>query len=69
MILFLANIISSSSNVLYVAVTENMKKLDIGGICASLLELVNSSSLQMRIKEEYIKQQFSNLVLHERQEN
>ena len=62
-ILSVADIISSSSNVLYVALTKNISKIDIGGIAVTMLELLHSQRFISEIKQEYIKENFGRLVM------
>lgn len=61
-ILSIADVIASSSNVLYVALTENYSKLDIGGIGVTMLTLLNSLDFTCKIKQEYIRDNFAKLV-------
>lgn len=53
-ILLISNIIASSSNLLYVTVTKNIKKLDIGGIGVTLLNLLKSKDFMDKVKYEFI---------------
>lgn len=62
-ILSISNTISSSSNILYVALTKNISKLDIGGIGVTMLELLHSASFIRDIKQEYIRNRFENIVM------
>ena len=59
----ISEIISSSSNVLYVALTENVAKLDIGGIGVSMLSLLNSQDFIAKVKQEYIGSNYKLLIL------
>ena len=61
-ILSVANVISSSSNIVYVIATEDCAKLDIGGIGSTLLTYFTSTRYIGRIKREYIEKQFDRLV-------
>lgn len=62
-ILSTAGVISSSSNVLYVALTKNISKIDIGGIAVTMLELLHSQEFILKVKQEYIKNNFEQLVM------
>ena len=62
-ILSIAGVISSSSNVLYVALTKNISKIDIGGISVTMLELLHSQEFISKVKQEYIKSHFEKIVL------
>lgn len=62
-ILSMAEVISSSSNILYVALTKNMSKVDIGGISVTMLELLHSQQFISKVKQEYIKRNFEQIVM------
>lgn len=62
-ILSIAGVISSSSNLLYVALTENIAKLDIAGMGMTMLSLLRSEDFICKVKQEYIKNNFSNLIM------
>ena len=53
-VLLVSNSIVSTSNILYCAITQDISKLDIGGIAVTLLELFKTPSFIQRIKQEYI---------------
>ncbi len=53
-ILLVSNIISSSSNILYVTVTKRLGKLDVAGIGVTLLNLFKSRKFISDIKQEFI---------------
>lgn len=63
----ISEIISSSSNVLYVALTENVAKLDIGGIGVTMLTLLNSQDFIAKVKQEYIGANYKLLILGDNQ--
>ncbi len=63
-ILSLSGTIASSSNVLYVALSKNYSKLDIGGIGVTMLELLHSAKFISDIKQEYIKNHFEEIVIN-----
>ena len=63
-ILSLSGTIASSSNVLYVALSKNYSKLDIGGIGITMLELLHSAKFISEIKQEYIKNHFEETVMN-----
>lgn len=58
----ISEIISSSSNVLYVALTENIGKLDIGGIGVTMFTLLHSQEFITKIKQEYIWTNYEALI-------
>lgn len=53
-ILLISNLIASTSNVLYVAVSRNINKIDLGGIGVSLINLFKSKDLMEKVKYEFI---------------
>ena len=53
-ILLVSNLISSSSNILYVTVTKRIGKLDVAGIGVTLLNLFKSRKFISDIKQEFI---------------
>lgn len=53
-ILLISNLIASTSNVIYVAVTKNVNKLDIGGIGVTLINLFKSKDFMDKVKYEFI---------------
>lgn len=61
-ILRLANVISSSSNVLYTFATRDCANLDIGGIGSTLIVCFTSTRFIGKIKREYIENHFYELV-------
>lgn len=61
-ILRTANVISSSSNVVYTFATKDCANLDIGGIGSTLLTYFTSTRFIGQIKREYIENQFDKLV-------
>lgn len=64
-ILRIANVISSSSNILYVTVTKNIAKLDIVGIGSALIALFASEHFIGEMKREYIRNNFAAVVVGE----
>lgn len=62
-ILSVANVISASSNVLYVALSKRLGKLDVVGIGSALIALFSSERFIGEMKREYIKGNFEDLIL------
>ena len=62
----ISEMISSSSNILYVALTENLAKLDVGGIGVTMLTMLNSQGFIMRVKQEYIWTHYKELICGEK---
>lgn len=61
-ILEVGSAITTSSNLVYVAVTDNMKKIDIGGVGVTLVKIFTTDSFIAQLKREYITRHFSELV-------
>lgn len=64
-ILSISQIMSSSSTVLYVALTKNTAKLDVGGITTAMITLAHSKKFMQEMKQEYIRDQFASLVMED----
>lgn len=62
-ILSYSNLIASSSNVLYVAATQNFQKLDVGGIAVALYRLITDYKFIQKIKQEFLENEWYNLVV------
>lgn len=58
-ILLYSNIIASSSNVIYSAITKDISKLDIGGLIVTLYRLISDTKFIAQIKYEYITNQLN----------
>lgn len=54
-IILLSNLLASSSNLLYVALAQDPKKLDIGGILITITRLFSDIRFIAKIKQEYIE--------------
>lgn len=61
-IIMLANGIASTSNILYVAITKDLKKLDLGGLLVTLHRIVTDYELIYKLKEEYVCGGFDRMV-------
>lgn len=62
-ILLVSNIITSSSNILYVAVTKRLGKLDVAGIGVTLLNLFSSRKFILDIKREFITSGIEKVIM------
>lgn len=58
-ILLLSNLLASSSNLLYVALTQDTKKLDIGGMLVTISRLFTDVRFIIRIKQEFIEKKIN----------
>lgn len=62
-ILSYSNAIASGSNILYVAISRDVSKLDIGGIIVTLYRLISDGSFIKSIKKEFLENQWYNTVM------
>lgn len=49
-----SNLIATSSNILYVLFTKDLKRADIGGMIVTLYEVVSCIEMQKKLEEEFI---------------
>lgn len=64
-ILSISEVMASSSNVMFVALTKNMAKLDIGGLAVTMVTLLHSHDFIRRMKQEYITNEFERLIMQD----
>ena len=62
-ILSYSNAIASGSNILYVALSRDISKLDIGGIMVTIYRLISDGNLIKSIKKEFLENQWYNTVM------
>lgn len=62
-ILSMSEVMASSSNILFVALTKNMAKLDIGGFAVTMITLLHSGDFIKKMKQEYLRNEFEALVM------
>jgi hypothetical protein len=60
-ILMYSNVIASFSNVLYVAFTEDIKKLDIGGLLVTIHRVVSDEKFIRKVMNEFIDSKVSKI--------
>lgn len=60
-ILMLSNAIASSSNLIYSAITGDLKKLDVGGLCVTLYRLFADPRFINSVKYEYLNSEVSKI--------
>ncbi|QBO35983.1 hypothetical protein EQG49_05670 [Periweissella cryptocerci] len=58
-----SNIIASSSNVIYVALTKDIDKLDIGGILVTIATVFKNELYREKIFEEFLSSEWSKQVI------
>lgn len=63
-ILTYSNLIASTSNVIYVAITKDFKSLDIGGLLVTLYRLVTDVKFIRQIKREFIFGSYRDLIMN-----
>ena len=61
-ILMYSNVIASTSNIIYVAISRDLKKLDVGGMMVTIYRLISDSKFINDIKYEFIMNEFEKLV-------
>ena len=54
-ILSISNAIASASNIAYVAITKNVKMLDLGGLLVTISRLFSDARFIARVKQEFIE--------------
>lgn len=74
-ILLIANTIATSSNIIYVALSKDLKKLDIGGLLVTIYRIISDLRFISKIQQEFIVEKFNesldveieklNCILHE----
>ena len=64
-ILSYSNAIASGSNILYIALSRDISKLDIGGIIVTIYRLISDGSFIKSIKKEFLENQWYNTVMGE----
>lgn len=60
-ILLYSNLFASSSNVIYCALTNNLKKLDVGGFAVTAYRLFSDPKFIQKVKYEYINNNVSKI--------
>ncbi|WP_442596633.1 hypothetical protein [Neobacillus sp. D3-1R] len=64
-ILLLSNAIATTSNVIYVALSKDLKKLDAGGILVTIYRLISDTRFISRVKEEFFQTKLQQDLQHE----
>jgi hypothetical protein len=62
-ILSYSGVLSSASNIIYVAFTKDFNKLDIGGMIVTLYRLITDYQFIKEIKFEFLEKEFYNTVM------
>lgn len=58
-----SNAIASSTNLIYTAMTEDITKLDVGGLLVTIITLIKNEKFIRKVKEEFIYGSFEKLVM------
>lgn len=66
-ILLISNSIASTSSIIYSAVTQNPKNLDIGGLLVTITRLFSDVRFMAKIKKEYIENELNEQLKNELQ--
>lgn len=64
-IIMYSNIIASSSNIIYAALTKDLTKLDVGGILVTLYRIVSDTKFISEVKKEFLEKEFYKTVMGE----
>ena len=62
-ILSYSNAVVASSNVAVVAITQDIRKLDVGGIAVAIYRLITDAKFIRKVKEEFIFGSYRELIL------
>lgn len=62
-ILAYSNAIATSSNVAVVAITKNVKKLDVGGAMVTIYQLITNKKFIQEVKEEFIYGSYEKMIM------
>lgn len=68
-IIMYSNIIASSSNIIYSALSENLTKLDVGGMLVTLYRIVNDTKFINDVKKEFLEKEFYKTVMGQNFDN
>lgn len=62
-IIMYSNTIASASNIIYCALSEDLTKLDIGGLLVTIHRIISDTKLINEIKREFLEKEFYNIVM------
>ena len=57
-----SNVIASTSNVIYTAISGDLLRLDVGGILVTLWRLIRDRKFKQEVKREFIIESFNELI-------
>lgn len=61
-ILMYSNLVATSSNLAVVALTQDLKKLDVGGAAITIYRLIKDVTFIKKVKEEFIFGSFKDMI-------
>lgn len=64
-ILMYSNLMASSSNVIYVAISKDLNKFDIGGLAVTLYRMISDVQFISKVKKEFLEKEFYNRVMED----
>lgn len=64
-ILSYSNLVASSTNIAVVAITRDLKSLDLGGIAVAIYRLITDNKFIREIKKEFIFGSYKNMIIGE----
>lgn len=67
-ILSYSNAIASGSNIIYVALSQDLTKLDVGGMLVTLYRLLSDYKFMQSVKQEFLENEWYNIVIGEEYE-
>lgn len=64
-IMMYSNVIASTSNIIYTAISKDLTKLDLGGILVTLYRITTDLKFISEIKKEFLEEEFYKIVMGE----
>lgn len=62
-IIMYSNIIASTSNIIYTAISKDLTKLDVGGILVTLYRIISDTRFINEVKREFLEKEFYKIVM------
>lgn len=62
-ILSYSNLVATSSNIAVVAITKDLKKLDLGGMAVTIYRLITDTEFTRQVKKEFIFGNYKNMIM------
>lgn len=67
-ILLYSNLLASSSNIVYCAISENIKNFDLGGLMVTIYRIFSDVTFMEGVKREFISDEFQNIIYNNKSE-